>query len=99
MAKDITATLEIHDLVRVMLKTPLTPVCVGSETRLGNDNGPKVSSVTGGYVGSRPGIIKVDPIDGRLLNDGDTGISRYVVIGESQIREVYRYGKPEKVFP
>lgn len=98
--KDITNMFEMRDLVSITLKSPLYPHCMGSETHLSAHEGntPAISTVMGQYVGSRPGIIKIRPIDGRLL-DSPPDISRYLIIPESEIKEVYKYREPVKVFP
>ncbi len=97
MAKDITGIFGIGDSVDVVLRRPLFPVCVGSETQLRSHSEDQQSTknVFGTYVGSRPGLIKVRPVDERLLA-APRDISRYVVISETQIKEAY---KCEKVFP
>ncbi len=97
MAKNITNIFEIKDSVYVVLKKPLFPVCVGSETCLKNssENQQPTEQVIGTYVGSRPGLIKIRPVDERPLG-APKDISQYVVISEKQIKEAYRH---EKVFP
>jgi hypothetical protein len=100
MAKDITSIFKIGDYVKVLLNKPLTPHCMGSETSLSERLGDSepVTSIMGKYVGARPGLIKINPIDGRVL-DSPRDISRYVVIAQTQIKEAYIYDSPKKVFP
>ena len=100
MAKDITSMFKIGDFVDVLLTKPLTPHCMGSETSLSEKPGDSqpVVKVIGRYVGARPGLIKIDPVDERIL-DSPRDISRYVVIAQTQIKEAYLYDQPKKVFP
>jgi hypothetical protein len=102
MAKDITSLFSIGDLVNVVLKKRMTTSCMGSETHLMSDCDSSkefvVNSVMGEYVGAKPGLIKIRPIDGRLL-DSPPDISRYVVIAQTQIKEAYKYKQPVRVFP
>jgi hypothetical protein len=100
MINDIIYMLKLGDFVDVTLVKPLTPHCVGSETHLFeglNDNGA-VTRVMGDYFGHRPGLIRVNPTDEKLL-DAPRDISRYVVIDFDHIKEVNVYGQPKKIFP
>ena len=100
MGKDITELFKMGDIVDVVLNKPLTPHCMGSETALSErpgDSAP-VTSVMGEYAGSRPGLIKVNPIDGGLL-DAPRSISRYVVVDQAQVKEAYVFEAPISVFP
>ena len=100
MATDMSGLCGIGDLVNVLLKKPLHPQCVGSETALREDSTNQIhaTNVFGTYVGWRPGLVKVNPVDRSLL-DAPEGISRYVVIEKKQIKAIYLYGKPNKVYP
>jgi len=97
MSRDLTRLFAIGDSVCVVLKKPLTPLCTGSETSLrdgSDENIALITSVTGKYVGERPGLIKINPEDKNLLNDPANLISRYLTISIEHIKEVYK-----KIFP
>lgn len=98
MNKDITSLFKIGDNVSIILKKPLYPVCLGSETHLRSrsEKNEPTEKIEGTYAGARPGLIKVNPDNKELLGVPED-ISRYIVITEDQIKEAYRKG--ERVFP
>ena len=102
MAKDISSLFEIGDLIDVTLKKTLYAVCLGSETSLfkrpGEGSPVPVIHILGTYAGDRPGLIKVKPMDKSQLA-APADISRYLTIQEEQIKEVKKYGPPQKIFP
>ena len=99
----LDSILEEKTLYNVILNEPLTPICVGSETKLDyKQDKLNIKELIGFYVGARYKdskieVIKISPINKKLL-DAPENLSRYMVIGRSQVKEIYCY-EEQKIFP